>query len=158
MEEREVEIVVKKKKHEVLSFSEKFSVLAMFMLGMYVMVRAVYWGVESNNAIGDSLLYETMSQVVPLHIWSIPFGISGIMLIWASVLVIKQSNSKVFDWVLIVGGVIAFTCHILLALASVSNGINWMTPATNCVLSILFLSMAYLGVESLWKKKKDLEK
>lgn len=151
----EIEVIVKKKKGDILTFSEKFSVLAFFMLGIYILVRAVYWGVSHNNIINDSQLYRALAEIVPLNIWAIPFGLSGLLLIWASALLIKQTTSKKFDYVLIFGGVLAFICYMLLALASVSNGINWMTPATNCVLSILFLSMAYLGVESLWKKKQE---
>lgn len=148
-----IEVIIERKTGDILTFSEKFSVLSFFMLGIYVLIRAVYWGVNSNSAISDSQLYRALAEIAPLNIWAIPFGISGLLLIWASALLIKQSTSKTFDFVLIFGGLLAFGCHIMLALASVSNGVNWMTPATNCVLSILFLSMAYLGVESLWKKR-----
>lgn len=141
-------------KKNVLSKAEKISMALLIIVGLIVGIRGVYWITNYNTAIHESPFYETLDRVAPLYVWGAPFLIGGIFLIVASMHIINQSTRKAFDIYLTIGGIISGFSFLMIAMASASNALSWMTPAQNVCFAVGFFTLSLLGIESLWKNKE----
>ena len=143
----------REKKNNVLSKAEKISMTLLIIVGLIVGIRGVYWITNYNTAVHESPFYETLDSVAPLYIWGVPFLLGGIFLILASTHIINQSTRKAFDIYIIFGGTVSGLSFTLIAMASINNSLNWLTPAQNVCFAVGFFTLSIIGIGSLWKSR-----
>lgn len=141
--------------HDVLSRTEKISVALLIIVGLVVSIRGTYWITNYQAAVHESVFYEALDKVAPLYIWGTPFVIGGLFLILSSLLIINQSAKKMFDIFIIIGGTVSGFSFLLIAMASMNNSINWLTPALNVIFTVGFFTLSWIGINSLWKNRAD---
>src|SRR5699024_4633102 len=71
----------------------------------------------------------------------------------ASTHIINQSTRKAFDIYIIFGGTISGLSFTLIAMASINNSLNWLTPAQNICFAVGFFTLSIIGIDSLWKNR-----
>lgn len=136
-----------------LTKAEQISMTLLIILGLIVGVRGAYWVTNYKFAVHESPFYEALDQVAPLYIWGVPFLIGGIFLIIASTRIINQSTKKAFDIYITIGGTISGFSFLIIAMASINNSLNWMTPAQNVCFAVGFFTLSIIGIGSLWKNR-----
>lgn len=137
-----------------LSKTEKISMIFLIISSLISSARGIYWIVNYNRAVHESPFYEALDRVAPLFVWGAPFLIGGILLILAGFNIVSQKVKRVFDVLLIAGGLVSGFSFLLIASASWSSALNWLTPVQNVCFSVGFFSLSWIGIDSLWKNKK----
>lgn len=141
-------------KENVLTNTEKISVTLLIIIGLVVSTRGIYWITNYQAAVHESVFYEALDKVAPLYVWGAPFLIGGILIIIASLLILNQSAKKLFDIIITIGGTISGFSFLLIAMASMSNSLNWLTPALNTIFTVGFFTLSWIGIISLWKNRQ----
>ena len=137
----------------VLTKAERISMTLLIIVGLMPSIRGSYWITNYNTAVHESPFYETLDGVAPLYVWGLPFLLGGIFLILASTHIINQSTRKAFDIYIIFGGTISGLSFTLIAMASINNSLNWLTPAQNVCFAVGFFTLSIIGIGSLWKNR-----
>lgn len=138
-----------------LGKTEKMSMILLTVFGIIISSRGVYWITNYSNAVHESPFYETLDRVAPLYIWGAPFLIGGILLMVASINIISQNTRRVFDVLLVAGGFISGLSFLIISMASMASSFNWMTPVQNLCFAIGLFSLTWIGLDSLWKNKRN---
>jgi hypothetical protein len=138
-----------------LAKTEKISMILLTVFGIIISSRGVYWITNYSSAMHESPFYETLDRVAPLYIWGAPFLIGGILLMIASINIISQNTRRVFDVLLVVGGFISGLSFLIISMASMASAFNWMTPVQNLCFAIGLFSLTWIGLDSLWKNKRN---
>lgn len=138
-----------------LGKTEKMSMILLTVFGIIISSRGVYWITNYSNAVHESPFYETLDRVAPLYVWGAPFLIGGILLMVASINIISQNTRRVFDVLLVAGGFISGLSFLIISMASMASSFNWMTPVQNLCFAIGLFSLTWIGLDSLWKNKRN---
>lgn len=138
-----------------LGKTEKMSMILLTVFGIIISSRGVYWITNYSSAVHESPFYETLDRVAPLYVWGAPFLIGGILLMVASINIISQNTRRVFDILLVAGGFISGLSFLIISMASMASSFNWMTPVQNLCFAIGLFSLTWIGLDSLWKNKRN---
>lgn len=141
-------------KDTIFSESEKLSTVLLIIIGLIPTTRGVYWITNSSIAINESPLYQKLHSIAPLYVWGLPFLFGGLLLIIASIFIISLKTKKHYDILLVIGGFLCGSSFIIIAMASATNNLNWLTPVHNTCFSIGFFAITWIGISSLWNQKK----
>lgn len=138
---------------EGLSPVEKILFIVTFCFGFSTSIRGGYWTFNL-NATNDSELYESLNNLLSLHLWGALFLLSGILLMMSAFFIFKHEVSNTFYTLLMFGGIIGSVPYAFLGMAGMENAINVITPGQNIVYFGMMFLCGYIGGSTLWKRTR----
>ena len=138
---------------EGLSPVEKILFIVTFCFGFSTSIRGGYWTFNL-DATNDSDLYESLNNLLSLHLWGALFLLSGILLMMSAFFIFKHEVSNTFYTLLMFGGLIGGVPYAFLGMAGMENATNLITPGQNIVYFGMMFLCGYIGGSTLWKRTR----
>lgn len=138
---------------EGLSPVEKILFIVTFCFGFSTSIRGGYWTFNL-NATNDSELYESLNNLLSLHLWGALFLLSGILLMMSAFFIFKHEVSNTFYTLLMSGGIIGSIPYAFLGMAGMENATNLITPGQNIVYFGMMFLCGFIGGSTLWKRTR----
>lgn len=136
-----------------LSTPEKLTCASTFTFGLYSLARASFWILESDSAVNDSPLYKALHQVFPLWTWGAVIMFFSICLIASCFYIPHRLTRKIYDLLVMIGGIGLSIFYFFLAVAGINNSINWLTPTGFLILSAGLGVIGFIGGVSYFAKR-----
>lgn len=140
-------------KEKKLNYSEAIASILLFSVGLFHMIRGVFWIVSESDTKHDSLMYQQLDLIMPLYVWGVVLSLGALFFLLASITLPRHHISKSFSLFLLMGGIVCGIVYFAVAVVGFSYAINWLTPAQLVVLSTSSVMLGFYGGAVLWSKK-----
>ena len=134
-----------------LNTAEMLSSITLFGLGIFTLLRGVFWITRQNEVWKDSKFYLALHEFMPIWVWGLIVVISSAFLIFSSWFMPK--NDKTYHILLLIGGATCSVMYLLMTSAALFNANSWLTPLQFATLSTICAVVAFIGGAELYAKR-----
>lgn len=138
-------------KAKLIHFSTKDlkSKLFVILLSSIGVIRSIDWIITGSHRLKDvSELYIKLSSIVDINIL-------GWLLLVASVILFASQfcNERIESWLVILGGLVCGTIHLLYGMVSVDSSNLATTYYNGLLIAVMQYLLVFTGVVNIWKTK-----
>ncbi|RIN43261.1 hypothetical protein [Staphylococcus succinus] len=136
------------------TFSEHIAFISIFGLGLFTLVRGVFWFKEQESVLHDSDFYLALHQIMPIWVWGIVVAVFALILTCSSWFLPKQQINNVCNYLLLIGGLGTAIMYFVMLSASIFNAINWLTWVQFSILTVVCGLLGFVGGANIYDRRK----